>query len=439
MTAPIVQADYDQLQEIATRFQTQSESTEQMTATLRQLTESLHAGGWIGRGSDAFHTEMTGEVLPAMVRLFEALQQSSIATQEISQQIQDAEEEAAAPFQPEPVDAIDAGGAGALPPDGAGGAPGAGSPGAGTPAPGSGPPGTGTPGGPPGTGGASGLAMPGDTRQRTGLDTGSASSLGGKAVPGDKMPDFVPDRFDEPRTLADREGSWVRNQTTGEWERQPYPDDKPPGPVQFEAVLYENKDLLLYGDSVLGGEIEGSYGRLSGDILGYETQGQVKVAVNARDGLVASGSLSGEAYLARAEYGGQFGPEIANVEAKADVLVGGQASVNGQAVINRSNAYISAGGEAFAGVTASGEIKGNVGEYGSVGANGKVGAGIGAEGKFDFGYRDGTFRLDAKVGAYLGIGASGGFTVEIKPVEIVQDIGSGLSRAGGWIGNKLGW
>jgi WXG100 family type VII secretion target len=54
---------------------------------------------WIGRGSEAFFSEMDGEVLPAVVRLQQALQQANQVSKEIVQTMQQADEEASSPFK----------------------------------------------------------------------------------------------------------------------------------------------------------------------------------------------------------------------------------------------------------------------------------------------------------------------------------------------------
>lgn len=99
MSNDIIQAQYDELANIANRFGRQAEASQQVIAGLRQAMEPLQSGGWQGRGSAAFFGEMSGELLPAMQRLAAALQQSQTATRQISQVMQAAEEEASRPFR----------------------------------------------------------------------------------------------------------------------------------------------------------------------------------------------------------------------------------------------------------------------------------------------------------------------------------------------------
>ncbi|MCB0202723.1 MAG: WXG100 family type VII secretion target, partial [Anaerolineae bacterium] len=56
-------------------------------------------GGWEGRGSNAFFSEMQGEVLPAVNRLRQAMQEASRITRQIAQTVKQAEEEASSPFK----------------------------------------------------------------------------------------------------------------------------------------------------------------------------------------------------------------------------------------------------------------------------------------------------------------------------------------------------
>jgi len=94
-----IRADYEQLQEIATRFANQSQTVQEMLQRVRNSMSKLEDGGWIGRGSDAFFNEMNGEVLPATERLRQAMDEGARATNNIAQIIHQAEDEASAPFK----------------------------------------------------------------------------------------------------------------------------------------------------------------------------------------------------------------------------------------------------------------------------------------------------------------------------------------------------
>ncbi|GJM40892.1 MAG: hypothetical protein DHS20C20_11740 [Ardenticatenaceae bacterium] len=98
MSAPVIQAQYDDLAKIAERFAQQADLIQQMQQQVRQATDALKNGGWQGQGADAFHSEMDGEVFPAVNRLNHALQEGSQSTRQIIEIIKAAEEEAANPF-----------------------------------------------------------------------------------------------------------------------------------------------------------------------------------------------------------------------------------------------------------------------------------------------------------------------------------------------------
>lgn len=94
----VVEADYDQLEQVAARFAAQAQAIEQMLNKVRSSMSNLEDGGWVGRGSDAFFSEMHDEVLPAVERLRQALEEANRVTNQITQVMKQAEEEARAPF-----------------------------------------------------------------------------------------------------------------------------------------------------------------------------------------------------------------------------------------------------------------------------------------------------------------------------------------------------
>lgn len=98
MAAEEIRADYDQLVQVVNRFNAQGQQIQQMTQNVQRSMETLR-GGWEGRGSQAFFNEMQGNVLPGVNRLHQALAQAARVTQQISQTVKQAEEEASAPFR----------------------------------------------------------------------------------------------------------------------------------------------------------------------------------------------------------------------------------------------------------------------------------------------------------------------------------------------------
>ena len=93
-----VKADYEQLEQVASKFSSQSEEIQQMLQTVKNNMDQLEPD-WIGRGSEAFFSEMQSEVLPAVMRLQQALEEANRVTKEVVQTMQDAEEEASSPFR----------------------------------------------------------------------------------------------------------------------------------------------------------------------------------------------------------------------------------------------------------------------------------------------------------------------------------------------------
>ncbi len=94
-----IEANYDELEQIASRFANQSQANQQMLQKVRGSYSKLEDGGWIGRGSEAFFAEMNGEVLPAVERLLQALDEAGRVTKQIVQTVRQAEEEASSPFR----------------------------------------------------------------------------------------------------------------------------------------------------------------------------------------------------------------------------------------------------------------------------------------------------------------------------------------------------
>ncbi len=99
MTAAIIQAKYADLDAIAARFGQCVDDTNELQRRLQQRVQALTDGGWEGRGVAAFSSEMDSEVFPALQRLIQALDLARSVTLQIKELMQQAEEEAAAPFQ----------------------------------------------------------------------------------------------------------------------------------------------------------------------------------------------------------------------------------------------------------------------------------------------------------------------------------------------------
>lgn len=94
-----VRASYNELEQLSNRFARSQSEIQQMIQQVRNAMQPLENGSWIGRGSDAFFREMRGEVAPAVTRLQQALGEASRTTKDIVQTMQQADEQASAPFR----------------------------------------------------------------------------------------------------------------------------------------------------------------------------------------------------------------------------------------------------------------------------------------------------------------------------------------------------
>jgi len=110
MSGDLIQAKYEALEEMATRFGGESEVVEELNGRVQNLMRSLQNGGWEGEGSQAFFTEMENKIFPATTRLTDALEQARTVTLQIKEILQAAEVEAARPFQGDGRSADDSGG-----------------------------------------------------------------------------------------------------------------------------------------------------------------------------------------------------------------------------------------------------------------------------------------------------------------------------------------
>lgn len=99
MTTPVIQAQYERLEDVNRRFVAQSEAVEQVYIQVQQCSDALRDGNWVGQGATAFFAEMQDEILPAFARLRDALENAGQVTQKVSRVVRDAEAEASDSFQ----------------------------------------------------------------------------------------------------------------------------------------------------------------------------------------------------------------------------------------------------------------------------------------------------------------------------------------------------
>ena len=93
MPAKQVRSDYDQLKSMAGSFRQQEETCKKTSQNLKGIIEQLNSGqDWVGQGAKAFYQEMDSEVMPAMMRLQNAMAEAGKVTDQIAKRYQDAEE-----------------------------------------------------------------------------------------------------------------------------------------------------------------------------------------------------------------------------------------------------------------------------------------------------------------------------------------------------------
>ena len=98
MSTDLIQAKYEELDSIASRFQQRAELIEELHRRIQRSVQVLEQGDWEGKGSAAFFAEMNADMYPAIQRLSAALAEAHSVTRVISKVIENAEEEAANVF-----------------------------------------------------------------------------------------------------------------------------------------------------------------------------------------------------------------------------------------------------------------------------------------------------------------------------------------------------
>lgn len=92
MAAPVVQSDYEGLEQIAQRFNQQADVISQLIQSVKGAMEPL-TSSWAGDNQVAFFEEMENDVSPGTQRLQELFAESATKTAEIARILEDAEEE----------------------------------------------------------------------------------------------------------------------------------------------------------------------------------------------------------------------------------------------------------------------------------------------------------------------------------------------------------
>lgn len=89
-----IEINYEEIKKVGKQFGQRGDQMQKLVKTLEGQIGNLRSGGWIGVGANAFYAEMDNDVLPAMTRLFQALEEAESTLQRISSAFENAEEEA---------------------------------------------------------------------------------------------------------------------------------------------------------------------------------------------------------------------------------------------------------------------------------------------------------------------------------------------------------
>ncbi len=99
MAVDIIQARYEELDQIAGRFGHHADASRELQRRVAAGTKALVEGGWQGAGAGAFSSEMNATILPAMRRLTQLLVTAQDVTLQLIEIFRQAEIEAGAPFK----------------------------------------------------------------------------------------------------------------------------------------------------------------------------------------------------------------------------------------------------------------------------------------------------------------------------------------------------
>jgi WXG100 family type VII secretion target len=96
--ADVFRGDYDQLKQIASKFNEQADAIHQEDQNIKSKMEKLKGGDWYGKGADKFYQEMDSTIMPAMIKLHRALDEAGKVTNKIAQITKRAEDESKSCF-----------------------------------------------------------------------------------------------------------------------------------------------------------------------------------------------------------------------------------------------------------------------------------------------------------------------------------------------------
>lgn len=99
MPASTVRSNFDELNNVAGAFSSNSDNIKTMTQDVNSKLEELRSGKWVGKGATKFYKEMDDHVMPSLQRLERALSQASSITKQISKLMKGAEDECSGLFK----------------------------------------------------------------------------------------------------------------------------------------------------------------------------------------------------------------------------------------------------------------------------------------------------------------------------------------------------
>lgn len=88
-----VEVNYDTLDGVKSTFDQQAQDIANMYSKISSQVQTLQGGKWKGRAATAFYNEMNQEILPAVKRLENAMNEASSTMAQISQMFHNAEDE----------------------------------------------------------------------------------------------------------------------------------------------------------------------------------------------------------------------------------------------------------------------------------------------------------------------------------------------------------
>jgi WXG100 family type VII secretion target len=88
-----VRAEYDALQDVASKFQQEADRIDKVLSSLKNQADGLQ-GKWVGQGAQQFQQEMQNSIYPAFGRMQKAMGAASDITNKIAGIFQKGEQEA---------------------------------------------------------------------------------------------------------------------------------------------------------------------------------------------------------------------------------------------------------------------------------------------------------------------------------------------------------